>query len=107
MTGFLIGAAIAVALVLALLLRPFFFHKAGGGQLSQRQFNAAIFRDQLAKLDQDVAEGTLSEADHAQARAELQRRALQDTSEQDAVNTLRAPKKTMLAVSVLVPIAAV
>jgi cytochrome c-type biogenesis protein CcmH len=106
MTGFLIGAAVAVALVLALLLRPF-FRNTTGGQLSQRQFNAAILRDQLAKLDQDVAEGTLSEADHAQARAELQRRALVDTSEQDAVNTLRAPKKTMVAVSVLVPLAAV
>ncbi|HXD41456.1 MAG TPA: c-type cytochrome biogenesis protein CcmI [Ramlibacter sp.] len=106
MTGFLIGAAVAVLLALALLLRPF-FRKTSGGQLSQRQFNAAILRDQLAKLDQDVAEGTLSEADRAQARAELQRRALEDTREQDAVNTLRAPKKTMVAVSVLVPLAAV
>ena len=106
MTGFLIGAAIAVVLVLGLLLRPF-FRKSSGGQLSQRQFNAAILRDQLAKLDQDVAEGTLSEADHAQARAELQRRALEDTREQDAANTLRAPKKTMAAVSVLLPLAAV
>jgi hypothetical protein len=31
MTGFLIGAAVAVALVLALLLRPF-FRKTTGGQ---------------------------------------------------------------------------
>jgi cytochrome c-type biogenesis protein CcmH len=107
MTGFLIGAAIAVVLVLALLLRPFFFRKTAGGQLSQRQFNTAILRDQLAKLDQDVAEGTLSEADHAQARAELQRRALEDTREQDEVSTLRAPKKTMAAVAVMLPIAAV
>jgi cytochrome c-type biogenesis protein CcmH len=106
MTGFLIGAAVAVALVLALLLRPF-LRKTSGGQLSQRQFNTAILRDQLAKLDQDVAEGTLSEADHAQARAELQRRALEDTREEDAVNTLRAPKKTMVAVGVLLPLAAV
>jgi cytochrome c-type biogenesis protein CcmH len=106
MTGFLIGAAVAVALVLVLLLRPF-LRKTSGGQLSHRQFNAAILRDQLAKLDQDVAEGTLSEADHAQARAELQRRALEDTRELEAVNTLRAPKKTMAAVGVLVPVAAV
>jgi cytochrome c-type biogenesis protein CcmH len=107
MTGFLIGAAVVVVLVLVLLLRPFFLRKSSGGQLSQRQFNAAILRDQLAKLDQDVADGTLSEADHAQARAELQRRALEDTREQDAVNTLRAPRKTMAAVGVLVPVAAV
>ena len=106
MTGFLIGAAVAVALVLVLLLRPF-LRKTSGGQLSHRQFNTAILRDQLAKLDQDVAEGTLSEADHAQARAELQRRALEDTRELDAVNTLRAPKKTMAVVGVLLPVAAV
>jgi cytochrome c-type biogenesis protein CcmH len=107
MTGFVIGAAIAVVLVLALLLRPFFRKSAGGGQSSQRQFNTAILRDQVAKLDQDVAEGTLSDADRAQARAELQRRALQDTLEEDAVATLRAPKKTMAAVGVLLPVAAV
>ena len=106
MTGFVIGAAVAVALVLVLLLRPF-LRKTSGGQLSHRQFNTAILRDQLAKLDQDVAEGTLSEADHAQARAELQRRALEDTRELDAVNTLRAPKKTMAVVGVLLPVAAV
>ena len=107
MTGFFIGAAVAVVLVLGLLLRPFFFRKTSGGQMSQRQFNTAILRDQLAKLDQDVAEGSLSAADHAQARAELQRGALEDTREQDAVSTLRAPKKTMAAVAVMLPVAAV
>jgi len=107
MTGFLIGAAVAVVLALALLLRPFFRSKAGGAQSSQRQFNAAILRDQLAKLEQDLAEGTLAREDYAQARAELQRRALEDTSEADAVSTLRAPRKTMAAVALVLPLAAV
>jgi cytochrome c-type biogenesis protein CcmH len=106
MTGFLIGATVIVALVLLLLLRPFLRKSAAGGQLSQRQLNAAILREQLAKLEQDLAEGTLSKEDHAQARAELQRRVLEDMREEDAVSTLRAPKRTMVAVGLIVPIAA-
>lgn len=106
MTGFVIGAAVAVGIVLALLLRPF-LRQSAGGQLSQRQLNAAIFRDQLVKLEQDLAEGTLAKDDYTQARAELQRRALEDTREEDATSTLRAPKKTMVAVALAVPIAAV
>lgn len=106
MTGFLIGAAVAVVLVLALLARPF-FRKTAAGQSSQRQLNAAILRDQLAKLEQDLAEGTLGKEDHAQARAELQRRVLEDTREEDAVSTLRAPRRTMVAVGLLVPVVAV
>jgi cytochrome c-type biogenesis protein CcmH len=106
MTGFVIGAAVAVVLVLALLLRPF-LRKSSRQQLSQRQLNAAIFRDQLAKLDQDLADGTLAKDDYTQARAELQRRALEDTREEDATSTLRAPKKTMAAVALAVPVAAI
>jgi cytochrome c-type biogenesis protein CcmH len=106
MTAFIIGAGVAVLLVLALLLRPF-FRLSGSTQASQRQLNAAILREQLAKLDQDLADGTLRQEDYAQARAEVQRRVLEDTSEADAVPTLRAPKRTLLGVALLVPLAAI
>jgi len=105
MMGFLIGAALAIALVLALLLRPF-LRKTAGAQSSRRGLNAAILREQLAKLEQDLADGTLGKEDYAQARAELQRRALEDTREKDATSMLRAPKKTTVGVSLLLPIAA-
>ncbi|CAN7623695.1 MULTISPECIES: c-type cytochrome biogenesis protein CcmI [unclassified Variovorax] len=105
MMGFLIGAALAIALVLALLLRPF-VHKTDRAQSSRRELNAAILREQLAKLEQDLADGTLGKEDYAQARAELQRRALEDTREKDATSTLRAPTKTIVGVSLLLPIAA-
>ena len=106
MTGFLVGAALVTVLVLALLLRPLLF-KASTAQLSQRLLNTTIYREQLAKLEQDLADGTLAKDDFAQSRAELQRRALEDTREEDASAALRAPKKTMLALGLLVPIAAV
>ncbi|HKB53105.1 MAG TPA: c-type cytochrome biogenesis protein CcmI, partial [Ramlibacter sp.] len=94
-----------VALVLVLLLRPF-LGKNIAVHASQRQLNAAIFREELAKLDQDLAEGTLAREDHAQARAELQRRALDDTREADAATTLRAPRRTMVTVALVVPLLA-
>jgi cytochrome c-type biogenesis protein CcmH len=106
MTAFIIGAAVAVLLVLALLLRPF-FRMSASVPASQRQLNAAILREQLAKLDQDLADGTLRQDDYAQARAEVQRRVLEDTSEEDAAPTLRAPKRTLAALALLVPLAAV
>jgi cytochrome c-type biogenesis protein CcmH len=75
--------------------------------VSRRQLNAAIYRDQLTRLDRDRAENTLADADYEQARTELQRRVLDDTAEADAISTLKAPKKTMLAVGLLLPIAAI
>lgn len=106
MTVFIIGAAVAVLLVLALMLRPF-FRLSGSTHASQRQLNAAILREQLAKLEQDLADGTLRQEDYAQARAEVQRRVLEDTREADAVPTLRAPRRTLAGVALLVPLAAI
>jgi cytochrome c-type biogenesis protein CcmH len=105
MTAFIVIASTGVFVVLALLLRPLFGVRAGG-QASQRELNASILREQLAKLDQDLAEGSLRQEDYTQARAELQRRVLEDTNEEDAVPTLRAPKRTLIAIALLVPLAA-
>ncbi len=52
MMGFWIGGALAIVLVLALLFRPFLLKSSGGG-ISRRQLNAAIYRDQMARLDRD------------------------------------------------------
>jgi cytochrome c-type biogenesis protein CcmH len=106
MTAFIIGAAVAVLLALALLLRPF-LRVSGSAPGSQRQLNAAILREQLARLDQDLAEGTLRQEDYAQARAEVQRRVLEDTSVEDAAPTLRAPRRTLAGVALLVPLVAI
>ena len=105
MTGFVIGAALSVALALLLLLRPFFWRSAGA-RASRQQLNAAICRDQLAKLEHDLADGVLGLDDYGPARAELQRRMLQDTAEEDAAPTLRAPKWTLVAVALTLPLAA-
>jgi cytochrome c-type biogenesis protein CcmH len=106
MIGFWVAGALTILLVLALLFRPFLL-KSRDVNVSRRQLNAAIYRDQLTRLERDRAENTLAEADYEQARAELQRRVIDDTAEADATSTLQAPKKTMLTVGLVLPIVAI
>ena len=106
MTAFIVAAAAAVAIVLVLLMRPY-FGRLGPGESSRAQLNAAIYREQFAKLEQDLGEGTLSQADYAQAKAELQRRVLEDTDVADQQSTVvGAPRKTMIGIALAVPIVA-
>ena len=102
MTGFLVAGALALVLVLALLFRPFWWKKSIG-QVSRRQLNAAIYRDQAVRLDGDRADNMIAEADYQQARAELQRRVIDDTQDADDTATVRTPKKTMLVLGLLLP----
>lgn len=105
MTGFIVAAAAAVAIVLVLMLRPF-FRRIESGHASRAQLNAAIYRDQFAKLEQDLADGTLARDDYEQAKKELQRRVLEDSQAADETATVRAPRKTMIGVAIAVPIVA-
>jgi cytochrome c-type biogenesis protein CcmH len=107
MTGFIVAAALAVVLVLVLLLRPFLWKTAGAANASHRQLNAAIYRDQFVELERDRAEGTLGEDDYAQARAELQRRVLEDGADEEVAATPDTPKKTVIAIVLAIPLAAV
>jgi len=96
---FLIFAALLVVVSLLLLTRPLWQRKSAD-DASRRQINAAIYRDQLAELDHDLAGGELAEADHQSARAEIQRRLLEDTAPA-ASNQVPA---SALIVSALLPI---
>jgi len=106
MIGFWVVAALALVLVLASLFRPFLL-KPSGASISRRQLNTAIFRDQLARLEKDRVDNMIAQADYEQARAELQRRVIDDTNEADDAATLRAPRKTMLAIGLVLPVVAI
>ena len=83
MTWFwILGVALA-ALALVLTLRPLLFTPREK-KLSRSESNIAIYRDQLAELDADLAAGKLAPADHARSRAELEARLLQDVAPQEA-----------------------
>lgn len=63
-TSFLIPAFLLLVLVLVLVLRPFIF-PAKSAATSRRQMNAAIYREELDKLEAEHrAGGVINSADY-------------------------------------------
>jgi cytochrome c-type biogenesis protein CcmH len=106
MTGFAIGATLLAGVALLFLLLPFRRRPASADFASRKQLNAAIYRDELADLERDRAEGSLSQDDYAQARDELQRRLLEDSEEDAAVAAPPAGRGLPLTLALALPIGA-
>ena len=107
MVGFALAAAALVVATLLLLLRPW-RRAPRAAAASTGEVNAGVYRDQIDELDRDLAAGTLSQADHAQARAELQRRLLDDAAVGDgSVNTSPfGMRRTAWLLVIVMPLAA-
>jgi cytochrome c-type biogenesis protein CcmH len=105
MIEFFVAAAFVVVLTLTILLWSIIGKKSLVPH-SHREINAAIYREEFVKLDQDRAENMLGEKDYLQARAELQRRVIDEASQESTSFSVVAPKKTVFVLVVLVPIAA-
>lgn len=105
MTGFVLGALALVVSTLLLLFRPWQRATATSANVAG-DVNAGIYRDQLAELDRDLAAGTLSDPDHAQARTELQRRVLEDNSRDKPPQSAapRGIKTTAITLAVAMPL---
>ena len=111
MTGFAsfaIGALLLVVLTIVFLVWPF-RRRPAHADLSRQQLNAAIYRDQFAELDRDLADGNLSQADYDQAKAELQRRLLEDSEAEAGQVAPATPSGHALpiALATFLPLAAV
>lgn len=108
MSMFIAVTAVLTLLVIAWLVRPLLRTVSPDGVSSQR-LNAAIYRDQLAALDQDLARGAISPADHEATRDELQLRLLDDTAEPDAPVLSTVPpfwsaRRTAVLISLALPL---
>lgn len=106
---FVLGAMLLVAATLALILSPFrrFRQAQAAAEIDRRQLNAAIYRDELAELKSDLAEGSLSQTDYDQAYAELQRRLIEDSvDETQTPAAAPAGRKLPLALGMTLPVAA-
>lgn len=107
MTGFLIAAAILVAVTLLLLLPSLLRQRKPGAEASRNAINAGICRDQLAELERDFAAGSLNQADYEEGRRELQRRLLEDAGSDGAASTRPQPaRRSALLIGLTLPIAA-
>ncbi|GAB4346074.1 MAG: c-type cytochrome biogenesis protein CcmI [Gammaproteobacteria bacterium] len=83
MTLFWVLVAAMVLVALAFVVTPLLRHREKAEQ-SRRELNVAIFRERISDLDEDLAEGAISEEQHRQARAELERDLLEDTANENA-----------------------
>jgi len=101
MTIFLISAFLLLVLVLVLVLRPFMF-PAKLPATSRRQMNAAIYREELDKLEAERSAGSLTAADYEIAHAEMRQRLFQDTSEADDQSVMGSSKKTVLGLCIFI-----
>ena len=103
---FLFAAIALIGATVLILLRPW---RSSGGRAdatSTQELNTRLYRDQLAELDRDLATGTLAAADHAQARADLQRRLLEDVAQTEAVDAAPGARRTSLVLAIALPVAA-
>jgi len=96
--------ALMTAAVLAALLRPLL--RVGTPAADRAAYDLTVYRDQLDELTRDEARGTISAAEAAAARLEIERRLLAVTPKGDAP----APRPARLAALLLVvavPLAAI
>jgi cytochrome c-type biogenesis protein CcmH len=106
---FTVGGLLLVAATLALILSPFRRSRQAGeaAAIDRKELNAAIYRDELAELKDDLADGSLSQADYEQSYAELQRRVLEDSiDEANAAPLPPASRKLPVALGLSLPVVA-
>lgn len=108
MTTFLALAALIIVVAAIPLATPLLRQRRNTSETADRQAaNIAILRDQLAELEHDRDEGSLSETDFEQAKKELQKRLLEEAAPEPQVGRESAPaRKTAIALIVLLPLVA-
>lgn len=98
-------ALLLTAGTLAVMLRPLWQGPLAGDRRAEHDL--AVYREQLKDLDGDVARGTVTVADAAQARLEIERRILRAGGETEQVAQGMAPKRGLaVALAIAVPLAA-
>jgi cytochrome c-type biogenesis protein CcmH len=105
MITFYIATIVLVLLVLVALFRPFFW-KTTVYHASRQQLNAAIYKEEIAKLEKERTEGLIDGVTYEISHAEMRQRLFQDTSEDDGVATLGSPMKTIIALTIFIPVIA-
>lgn len=107
MTAFGLLAAAFVLAALGFLLWPLLRGRTRATASTQAA-NLAVYRDQFAELERDLELGTLDNAQYEAARAELQRRLLQEAGDGPAVAAggRRGSRATALLIALALPVAA-
>lgn len=116
MTTFVLVAGLATVAALAWVLWPLVRrHDAAPAPAAREATNLAILRAQLAELEAEHARGAMSDAVYAEAKAELERRALEDVAPDEAAPAAAPARGTggihvvasAIALALGVPLAAI
>ncbi len=79
MTGFAVIAAMLLLVALAWIIVPL-VRRRGGEGIDPAASNLNILRDQIAEIEGDLAAGTITTAQHDEARREIERRVLDEAA---------------------------
>ena len=104
---FWIAAAALCALTVTLLLRP--LARGGAKPDDTAEQDLAVYRDQLAEVERDRAQGLVSAEEAGEARREIERRILAADAARDATDSAAAGSRARglwLALAATVPLAA-
>jgi cytochrome c-type biogenesis protein CcmH len=106
-TAFIAIATVMVVIALAWVLWPL-LRTARRSAVERHVANASIYRDQFADLDADLRRGTISEAQYAEAKSELERRLLEEGRAEGraSVAPLAPSRTTAVVVALAVPLVA-
>lgn len=104
--SFWLAAAAMIVAALAFLLPRLLGGGRTGRGVPRDELNARVYRGELDELARERAAGTLSEAEYVRARADLERRLLEDVPPDTRAGPARRVRGTALAVAVLLPVLA-
>lgn len=111
MIVFWILAGLMIAGALLFVLPPLLGRRIIAGSAvstSHGQANVSIYRDQLRELDNDLAQGVIGQEHYESAKAEIERRALEEYSgPEDAAAPAQAQWTLVTGIGVVLPVLAV
>ena len=107
MTVFWVLAGIFITIALLFVIPALLRSKKheSQDQVERQAANITIYRDQLAELDRDLLDDVLSKEQHELSKQELQKRMLQDLSEDDETPRVTSVNRHGAIVSVIVALA--
>ena len=108
MTAFFAIAVFMTAVALALIVRPLLLGRRSRSDVARAASNLGILKDQLAELETDVGAGTLSDTQYREAKAELERRVLEEAKSEPSEISAPTPRGvgTALVLVIAIPLVA-
>ncbi|KXW55238.1 c-type cytochrome biogenesis protein CcmI [Ferrovum sp. PN-J185] len=105
MISFIISAAVLILVIIGVLV--WVARRQTQVNNNQQALNIAVYKDQLLELQAELDAGSISKEDFEQANSEIQRRLLEDTTDESAVKENKSDRRWVWGAVVLIPVLSV